>query len=169
YYLAQKMDGVDHGMHLLAASEAGRARSLWSLPSADGVGTPDGAIPCAAFAGDTLHIVRGTRPGSGRLLATGPDGRPRERFSVGLDDGKLTCDIAGNERATYMTVHTDRTLHRLIRIDTDQPREVAEFTTGFKRMAVDAHGNLLYLQNGCLQRISQVGRQTVLACGPDRS
>jgi hypothetical protein len=172
YYLAQKIDADDHSMHLLAASEAGRARSLWSLPLADnvGVGTPDRVIPCAGFAGDTLHIiVRGPRPGTSRLLAIGPDGRPRERALWGLDDSKLTCDIAGNDRATYITLHTSVTMYRVTRIDTDEPHDVAEYTVGFKRTAVDAHGNLVYLQNGCLQRISPAGRQTLLACGPDRS
>lgn len=170
YYLAKRIDAVDHSMHLLAASEAGRARSLWSMPLAEeaGVGTPDGIIPCAALAGDTLYIVvRGTRPGSSRLLAIGPDGHPHERLGQLFDDPKLTCDIAGNERATYMTLHTSVTMYRVIRIDTDEPRDVAEYTTGFKRIVVDAHGNLVFLENGCLQRVSQAGRQTQLVCGPD--
>jgi hypothetical protein len=85
------------------------------------------------------------------------------------DDRKATCAIAGNDRAAYITLHTSVTMHRLLRIDTSEPREVADFTIGFKRIAVDAHGNFVYLQNGCLQRISQAGRQTVLACGPDRN
>ncbi|HEY0991526.1 MAG TPA: hypothetical protein VGD80_30945 [Kofleriaceae bacterium] len=171
YYLATKIGGAEHGVHLLAASEAGRAKTIWSLPSADGVGTPDGVVPCAAFAGDTLHlVVRGQTPGSSRLVAVKPDGRTREQALVGqlLDDRDLTCTIAGNDRAAYMMLHTARTLHQLIRIDTDPVRDVASFSVGFDRIAVDAHGYFLFVQNGCLQRLSQAGRQRQLVCGPER-
>ena len=170
YYLAMRGSEDDHSMHLLAASEAGRARSLWRLPSADTVGGPDAVVPCAAFAGDTLHIVvRGTTPGSSRLLSIGPDGHRRERVLVGqmLDDRELTCDLAGNERATFLTLHTYRTMYRVTRIDTDEPRNVAEYSFSFRHIAGDAHGNLLFHSGGCLQRLSQAGRQTQLACGPD--
>jgi hypothetical protein len=170
YYLATKIGG-ERGMHLLAASERERAKVLWSLPAVDAVGTPDSIVPCAAFAGDTLHVVvRGGKPGSGRLVAVVPDGRKRERALVGqlLDDRELRCEIAGNDRAAYMTLRTYRTMHRVVRIDRDEPRDVAEYGFGFDRSAVDAHGNLLFLANGCLQRLSEAGHQSLLACGPDR-
>lgn len=170
-YLATKIGAPEGGMHLLAAREAGRAKVLWSVPSADGVGGPDSVVPCAGFAGDTLHlVVRGHTPGSSRLVAVGPDGRAREQALVGqlLDDRELTCEIAGNDRAAYLTLHTYRTLDQVMRIDGAGVRDVAAYGFGFDRLAVDAHGNLLFLAHGCVIRLTQASRQTQLACGPDR-
>ena len=102
YALITTNDDTGNSMHLLAASEAERARIVWSLPGADRVG--EGAVvPCAGFGADTLHlVVRGRTPGSSRLVSIGPDGREHERALAGqlLDDRDLMCEIAGNDRAS---------------------------------------------------------------------
>ena len=55
-----------------------------------------------------------------------------------------------------------------MRIDREEPRDVASYGFALGGIEVDAHGNLLFLANGCLVRLSEAARQSQLVCGPDR-
>ena len=175
-FLATRIGGVDPALYLLAVRAGERARIVWRTPFSDGVGAPSEVTPCAGFAGDRLHlVVRDRRPDprtqrrAGRLITVHGDGRAEARTLVGrvLDDEGLTCAIGGNDRAAYLSLRTRRTGHQIVRIDVAEPRSVADYTMAFDRIAVDAHGRLLFLAYGRLHRIAESGRSALLLSGSD--
>jgi hypothetical protein len=177
-FLATRMGGTDPALYLLAAHEGGRAAVVWSTPDADVVGAPSEIIPCAGFAGETLHVVVRDRQADasgwhhGKLVTVGPDGRARERVLVGqmLDDAGLTCEIAGNDRAAFLVLNAPRrTLNWVVRIDLAEPRNETSGGSSFERIDVDAHGQFMFLAHGCVSRMNDAGNQNTVVCGPDRS
>lgn len=175
-FLATRNEGSDPALYLLEVRGGGRARVVWSTPFSDGVGGSSEITPCAGFAGDRLYVVVRdhaldlvTKRHTGRLVAVHADGRAEARTLVGqvLNDDGLTCDIAGNDRAAYLSFSTRRIGHETLRIDVAEPRAESEYMMAFDRMAVDAHGRLLHLAHGWLGRISESGRATALLLGSD--
>lgn len=151
-------EGVGHGLYELAASDD-RVATVWSTMKSVELVTdefPRNVIPCAGFAGASLYLVHG-----GRLIAVDHAGKERDR-ELGSDGVATGCAIAGNDRAAYLNIGS-----KLIRIDSDDLRIADDPHGTFDAMAVDAHGFLLYLTGGCVDRYdgSPTKRRDQVVCG----
>jgi hypothetical protein len=165
-------DQLDSALSLVVARRGRAATAVWSMPVDGMPGVPSDEIPCAGFAGSTLHLVATDRklgPRGTRLISIASDGTVRTRVpadlvaGVVLDPG-MTCEIAGNERAAYLAVD-----HIVFRIDTRELQLSDHTSSDFRSIAVDAHGDLLVLARRCVRRLHAGSRrEDELACGPLR-
>jgi hypothetical protein len=167
-----KDDALDSGLSLLVSRDGRRATAVWSMPTAGMPAVPSDDLPCAGFAGSTLHLVV-TDPKAGprgtRLISVAGDGAVRQRVlanlvgGVVLDPG-IRCEIAGNEHAAYLALDDVA-----FRIDLREPRILDHTPDEFHGIAVDAHGDLLVLARRCVQRFhAEPRREDELVCGPAR-
>lgn len=174
-FLASRMgknDMLDSALSLVVARQGRRATAVWSMPLADMPEVPGDEIPCAGFAGSTLHLVATDRklgPRGTRLISIASDGSVHTRVpadlvaGVVLDPG-MTCEIAGNARAAYLALD-----HIVFRIDTRELQLSDHTSSEFHSIAVDSHGDLLVLARRCVRRLHAGSRrEDELACGPLR-
>ena len=175
-YFASRRDKPDacedcgRGFALLVAREGGRLDPVWTMLDHTDLYTDDwpySLLACAGFAGSTLYLAARDHDKT-TLMVIGGDGKVLRREALGAAE---SCTIAGNDRAAYMALGAD-----MIRIDTGEQR-VAPAGSLTPRgandrdeLAVDEHGFLLYVADGCVWRYTESGsgNPRSVICGPHR-
>jgi hypothetical protein len=166
-----KDDQLDAGLSVVVARDGRPATAVWSMRLAERANVLSEQVPCAGFAGQTLHLVTTDAkagPTGTRVIRVDGNGKVRTRTladlvgGVVLDPG-LTCEIAGNEHAAYLALD-----NVLFRLDTREPQVSDRRSDEIRGLAVDARGDLVVLSHRCVRRLyTGSPREDELVCGPE--